>query len=138
MITREQNSRRETQNETEDNVDKQNILLGFLWTLFFSFILIFLASVASAEINPDRIADAIYQAENSVSPPYGIMKKYKHTTPRQACINTIRHAIHEWNGRGDFIAFLSRRYCPVGSGNDNGTCQYWVKNVKYFLSKAQR
>lgn len=135
MITREQNSRRETQNETEDNVDKQNILLGFLWTLFFSFILIFLASVASAEINPDRIADAIYQAENSASHPYGIMKKYKHTTPRQACINTIRHAIRDWNGRGDFIAFLGSRYCPVGSDTDNGTCKHWVKNVKYFLSK---
>ena len=83
----------------------------------------------------NQIANAIYKAEGGANTrhPYGILKKFKHTTPRQACINTIRHARRDWNGQGDFIEFLGSRYCPVGCSNDNGTNKYWVGNVKAFL-----
>jgi hypothetical protein len=83
----------------------------------------------------EQIANAIYKAENSKAHPYGILAHYKHTTPRTACLNTIRHARRDWNGQGDFISFLGHRYCPVGCNNDNGTNRYWIKNVKYFLER---
>ena len=83
-----------------------------------------------------QIADAIYKAENSEKYPYGILTKYKHTTPRQACLNTIAHARKDFNGKGDFILFLAKRYAPVNCDNDNGTNQFWYKNVCYYLRKG--
>lgn len=88
----------------------------------------------------EQIADAIFLAEGGTKTkyPYGILTKYKTTTPRQACINTINHALRDWNGQGDFIEFLGSRYCPVGASNDpQGLNKNWVKNVKYFLTKKE-
>lgn len=89
------------------------------------------------QYNVEQIADAIYLAEggSKTSHPYGILKKYKTTTPRQACINTIKHAFKDWNGKGDFIEFLGSRYCPVGCDTDNGTNKYWVRNVNSILRR---
>lgn len=87
----------------------------------------------------DRLADAIYRAEGGEKTryPYGILTKYKVTTPRQACINTIEHAKRDYTD-GDFIEFLGSRYCPVGAENDpDGLNKYWVKNVKYFYRKRK-
>jgi hypothetical protein len=102
------------------------ILVNFL---LWAFVYI----VKGENINYDKLADAIGKAENSKSHPYGILQHYKHTTPRQACINTIKHAQKDWNGKGDFVEFLGSRYCPIGCKNDNGTNKFWVKNVKHFL-----
>ena len=85
----------------------------------------------------NQIANAIYKAEggSKTNHPYGILVKYKHTTPRQACLNTIAHARRDFN-EGDFISFLGSRYCPVGASNDpQGLNKNWIKNVKYFLNK---
>jgi len=101
-------------------------------------ILMLVGVVKAQEINLDKLANAIYHAENSKTHPYGILAKYKHTTPRQACINTIKHALRDWNGEGDFITFLGSRYCPIGTSNDpRGLNKNWVKNVRYFLSKER-
>ena len=84
----------------------------------------------------DQIADAIYIAEGGAKTahPYGILKTYKATTSRQACINTIRHARRDWNGSGDFIAFLGSRYAPVGAANDpTNLNKNWIKNVRDIL-----
>jgi hypothetical protein len=99
-------------------------------------LFIALYSVVAQAWTNDQIANAIYLAEGGAKTahPYGILTKYKVTTPRQACINTIAHAKRDWNGKGDFISFLGNRYCPVGCDNDNGTNQYWIKNVHYFLT----
>jgi hypothetical protein len=83
-------------------------------------------------ITPDQIADAIYIAEGgtNTSRPYGIMTKYEHTSPRQACINTIVHAENDYKVvqvDRTFIHVLSLRYCPPScdlKGNEN-----WQKNV---------
>jgi hypothetical protein len=86
-------------------------------------------------IDAERLADCIYIAEGGAKTahPYGILAHYKTTTPRQACINTIRHAQRDWKGQGDFIAFLGGRYCPVGAKNDpKGLNKNWIKNVKYY------
>lgn len=98
-------------------------------------VIILTARTARAEeiINVERLATAIGRAENSKSHPYGIMAHYKKTSPRQACINTIRHGLRDWNGRGDFIDFLQKRYAPVGVSNDpRGLNRFWAKNVKRF------
>lgn len=85
-------------------------------------------------INVEILANSIYRAEGGsrTKHPYGILARYKHTTPRAACINTINHAMRDWNGKGDFIDVLQVRYCPVNSDTDNGTCKYWATNVKHF------
>ena len=99
------------------------------------FTIIFVTVVSSAfAYTVDQLANAIYKAENSKSHPYGILTHYKTTTPRQACINTIKHAVKDWDGRSDFIVFLGSRYCPVGATNDpTGLNKNWVRNVKMFL-----
>ena len=108
-----------------------SILILILFSLF--------VSKASADaVDANKLADSIYIAEGGArtAHPYGILAHYKHTTPRQACINTINHALGDWNGRGDFIEFLAKRYCPVGAKNDpKGLNKNWVHLVKYFLTK---
>ncbi len=83
-----------------------------------------------------EIAGAIYKAENSKNHPYGIMTKYKHTTPREACLNTIKHRAMEYVRVGEplegFIVFLGRTYSPP-SINPN-----WVKLVKWFLKHSEK
>ena len=93
----------------------------------------------SIEPNYDRLADAIYKAEGGAGTnhPYGILAKYKHTTPRQACINTCRnqwkrHKAHECGK--DYMTCLRDRYAPINSDTDNGTNKYWLKNVLYFYT----
>lgn len=98
-------------------------------------LLMFAGCSYASDINVERLATAIYRAENSKKYPYGIMVKYKRTTPKQACINTIRHALKDWKGDVDFIDFLGNRYCKVGSNTDNGTCQYWSTNVRSIYEK---
>jgi len=105
----------------------------------FTLIAVFLSAEALAGelFSNEQIANAIYLAEGGAKTnhPYGILTKYKTTTPRQACLNTIAHAKRDWNGQGDFIEFLGSRYCPVNCENDNGTNKYWVRNVHYFLER---
>lgn len=116
------------------------LLCGIL-TMFIAGIFFFGCTnpAYAAEYTDNQIANAIYHAEGGANTrhPYGILAHYKHTTPRQACINTIRHAKRDWNGRGDFIVFLGNRYCPVGAANDpTGLNKNWIRNVKYFLERG--
>ncbi len=93
-------------------------------------------------VNIDVLADAIYKAEGGAKTrhPYGILKKYKKTTPRQACINTIKSNLKRYRAsrsNEDFISFMSRSYCPIGAKNDpTGLNRHWVKNVSYFYAKG--
>lgn len=86
--------------------------------------------------NVERLANAIYWAEGGPNTrhPYGILAKYKTTTPRQACINTIRSKHREWvklGSKGDYIAYLQSRYAPIGAYNDpTGLNRNWLKNVR--------
>jgi hypothetical protein len=84
----------------------------------------------------DQLATAIGKAENSKSHPYGIMVKYAHTSPRNACKNTVMHQYRNWLAVGQpstFIHFLAIHYAPINCNNDNGTNKYWENNVKFFL-----
>ena len=115
--------------------------LMFLGVILGIILCIHPPKASAAEIPPvEQIASAIYKAEGGTKTnhPYGILTRYKHTTPKQACINTINHALRDWNGKGDFIVFLGNRYCPVGARNDpRGLNKNWVRNVKYFLARAK-
>lgn len=113
-------------------------------TLVFALIL-FLPINAYAQVDFERLADSIYIAEGGAktSHPYGIMAKFKHTSPRQACLNTLASNWRKWlkqpiRGQDrDFIAFLGRTYAPIGAKNDPSNLNSnWVKNVtKIYLKK---
>ena len=110
------------------------LLIALCICLFFG-----VKSCRAEVVDVEKLATAIYYAEGGANTrfPYGILTKYKTTTPKQACINTINHALKDWNGQGDFIEFLGSRYCPVNCDNDNGTNKYWVGNVKRLLRRAK-
>jgi hypothetical protein len=101
-----------------------------------------LASSLRAAGLPDaeRLVDAIGKAENSKAHPYGIMATYKHTTPRQVCLNTVHRAQSRWQAAGkpgDFIVFLAKTYVPANSKNDpDHLNRNWVKNVRWFYEHA--
>ena len=110
------------------------VFLSLFLTVFCSVL------VASEVVNIPILADAIFKAEGVNSRhPYGILKKYKTTTPRQACINTIKSALkrYQTDSKGlEFIPFLAKTYCPVGAKNDpTGLNKNWVKNVTYFYQE---
>ena len=106
-------------------------------------ILLMAATCYGADWN-QSLADAIYKAEGGAKTkhPYGILQNFTHTTPRRACLNTIRHAQRRWVEAGrpnDFITYLGASYCPVGAANDpTGINRHWVKNVKAFMKQANQ
>jgi hypothetical protein len=111
-------------------------VLVFTLLLFAIFIISCCAQaedIAGHDVN--KWANAIYKAEGGkhTRHPYGVLANYKHTTPRQACINTIRHQYRNWikKGRpGAFVAYLGHIYCPVGAFNDPmGLNRNWIRNV---------
>jgi hypothetical protein len=104
--------------------------------LFYAIVILlaWIGSCGAEEVNVERLANAIYKAENSKTHPYGILAHYKTTTPRQACINTIRHALRDFKG-GDFISFLGSRYAPINCNTDNGSNRYWVRNVRHWYKR---
>ena len=110
------------------------IVIGSI--LLALMLIISLACTAHADtINPERLANAIYKAENSKAHPYGILVHYKNTTPRKACLNTIRHRLEQWNGQGDFISYLAQTYAPRHVFNDpKDLNRNWIKNVRYFYN----
>lgn len=112
---------------------QDNRLIEAVIMLFLFFMLLSWASKAwSAEtVDVERLATSIRRAENNVN--YGILKHIKGNNYRLACIQTINHALRDWDGRGDFISFLGSRYCPIGASNDpHNLNKNWVSNVKYF------
>ena len=117
-------------------------LIALIILIALALLITLIGKVCAEEINVNKLADAIYWAEGGANTnhPYGILATYKHTTPRQACINTIKSAIKRFNKQTkekDFVHFLSLTYCPIGCDNDNGTNKYWEKNVKFHYAKLK-
>lgn len=99
------------------------------------------ALAMAEDIDFNLYVDAIYKAEGGAKAQYlyGI-RSIKYDTPEEArkiCYNSVKNNYKRWEkaGReGDFVEFMSRRYCPIGAKNDpKGVNKNWVKNVKYFL-----
>lgn len=96
----------------------------------------------ASEVDAERYCKAIYIIEGGAKTkhPYGILAKYKTTTPKQACINTVKHKYRDWVAKGQqgaFTAYLGSKYCPIGSDTDNGTCKNWVPNLEYYLARSK-
>lgn len=110
-------------------------------TLVMAVVFLLSCQVRAAEfINVEKLAQAIYYAEggNKTSHPYGILAHYKHTSPKQACINTIKSALKRWDGKSDFISFLGKTYCPIGAKNDpTGLNKNWVRNVRRIYERPR-
>lgn len=109
-------------------------------TLLIIISLIIVTSSVSNAYSLDQWADAIRQAEGNTN--YGVLTHYKHTTPRQACKNTVWHRWVAYKKSGlktPFVAFLGASYAPIGADNDpNGLNINWQHNVMYFLIKEAR
>lgn len=122
---------------------------AWLFRVYMVLALLLMAQIAWAGERPsevygynvERLATAIYHAEGGASTrhPYGILTKYKTTTPRQACINTIRNQAKRHAGHGcgkDYLTCLRDRYCPIGAENDpTGLNVNWLSNVKQLYAK---
>jgi hypothetical protein len=106
----------------------------------FSILLLSATCLLANESTPnfERLADAIKRAENSKGYPYGIMVKFKHTTPRQACLNTIKSNWLKYSATinsESFISYLGKRYAPIGASNDrNNLNKNWIRNVTKFYN----
>ena len=86
-----------------------------------------------------RYVAAIRYAENGKRYQYGIIHKRCPMGYRpQAgwCAATVQKNWDRWvkaGKRGEFVAYLGRRYCPVGADNDpNGLNKHWIGNVRKF------
>jgi len=92
----------------------------------------------------NQVVDAIYLAEGGVKAkkPFGILSVpcSDYVDCRQVCFNTVRNNYHRWiaGGRkGEYLAFLANRYCPVGAGNDpGGLNRYWLGNVTRLMESG--
>lgn len=108
------------------------------------FVLLAWCGVAQAEINPDALANAIFKAENSREHPYGVMTRYKHTTPRQACLNTIKRHLKVWKAikgpKSGFIAYLGQRYAPTRGKHlrpaERRLNKFWRHNVERYYKRG--
>lgn len=124
-------------------------LIGLMMGLGLIFLALNMVSCAyGSQVTGDTIiegytlnqwADAIYKAEggSNTEHPYGILAKYKTTTPRRACMNTVNNKYKQWvklGKKGKYIDYLAMRYAPIGSNTDVGTNKYWKKNVVFFLN----
>ncbi|UOF78290.1 hypothetical protein [Caudoviricetes sp.] len=125
---------------------KPPIRIQILWICILSAFFPAIPAFAESSMNAGKLADAIYKAEGGArtSHPYGILIKYKHTTPRQACLNTIASAEIRFKKQSvekDFIVFLGNTYCPTKGNNltfdEKRLNVNWVTNVKYFYLKGE-
>jgi hypothetical protein len=84
------------------------------------------------------IVAAIRYAENGgKGKEYGILHpKVKPTYRSQAgwCAATVQKNYDRWvkaGSKGEYLVFLSKRYCPIGADNDpNGLNHNWLGNVR--------
>lgn len=87
----------------------------------------------------ERLADAIRMAENSHTHPYGVMVRgvrLSEGAARQRCLAIIMQRWQSWDGRGDFVQWLARRYAPLSCANDPaGLNRNWVRNVRALLRR---
>lgn len=113
--------------------------------------LVLSTGTAWAEGQPDfdQLAQAIYKAEGGAKTahPYGILAHYKHTSPKQACLNTIKHRWAEWAVLSPqarlaypegYLRYLQASYSPLGAKNDpSGLNVNWYNNVRRLYEHAQ-
>jgi len=88
-------------------------------------------------ITNEQVVQAIYQTEGGshTKHPYGVLTTYKHTTPHDACLHTVEHALRGYTLHAvdrKFIYLLADKYCPPSAdkqGNKN-----WKVNMVRILN----
>jgi len=110
--------------------DMAHLMKRFTTTIPLVVLLFF--AVSASAVDEVKLLRAIDRAEGGhhAKRPYGVLaiRVRDRAHAREVCLRTIRSAARDWDGRGDFVAFLGRRYCPpsvdpVGHKN-------WVTNVR--------
>ena len=107
-----------------------------------------LISIAEEKPNFHILADSILQAEGNDN--YGVLKRFKKTSPRQACINTCMNSYKRWASNSklrasyesvnkDFIDYLNSTYAPINALNDpGGLNKNWARNVRYWYRQFNK
>lgn len=96
------------------------------------------------EYDPEILADAIKQAENSTKYPYGIIsvKCSGEAECRRICLNTIRNNYKRWLNSDKsltYLEFLASRYAPIGVKNDpTNLNQHWLGNVRAIYERLSK
>jgi len=81
-----------------------------------------------------EICNAIWYVEGGekANQEYGINPQYvkceNHLECEKICLNTVKNKRKSWNQEGDFLEYLSKKYCPPNH-------VIWLKNLKYFLAR---
>ena len=123
--------------EVFDHHPEMSLTKKILFTLGITGLVILGSCSLVHAATLDQWATAIGKAENSKTHPYGIMVKYAHTSPRNACKNTVMHQYRNWlavGHPGAFLGYLAAHYAPLNASNDpNGLNRNWIRNVSYFL-----
>ena len=106
-------------------------------------LMVFTCIACADEFTICEIADAVFMAEGGYGATflYGIRSiSYENEAEaRRICLNSIRNAYKRWDKQGDFLEFMSRRYCPIKAKNDpKGLNVNWVFNVKFWLVKNRK
>ena len=118
----------------------KTIILVVFCIIFFTCNIVY----AEKQYDDEEICQAIYMAEGEerASQPYGINPEYikcdSKVKCKQICLNTVRnnkrrYKEYGFNTHNSYLSFLASRYCPISEPN----CQYWLKNVKYYLEKGK-
>lgn len=100
------------------------------------FLLILCTAVFAQDFTVDEVVEAIGKAENSTKYPYGIKSidtKGDIEYAKRICRNSVVNNYKRWvkaGKQGDFLEFMSRRYCPINAHKLN---KNWVGNVKFWL-----
>lgn len=132
-----------------------NMFRGVYYGLLFTALIMALvfgcgkmahASETIAGYSTDQWADAIYKAEHSKNHPYGIMIKYVHTSPRNACKHTLAHYWRDYSKlpyktrqSKRFLTYAQERYAPIGANNDpTDLNRNWQRNVEYWLKHSKK
>ena len=94
--------------------------------------------LSKADIYFNRLADAIFKAENSPKWPYGIKAKVK--DPRETCIKICKDAWSDYcllGCKGDWIEYLGSIYAPTENATDdpNHLNKNWPVNVRALMAK---
>jgi len=92
------------------------------------------------------IVAAIRYAENGgKGREYGILHKRVGPTYRSQagwCAATVQKNYDRWvkaGRKGEYLAFLAKRYCPIGADNDpNGLNHNWLRNVRKLRKRFTR
>ena len=117
--------------------------MKYLITLIIAFCLAYNLVYGATD---EEIAQAIYMAEGAelASKPYGILSVPcdSKESCKVICLNTIRnnrkrYADYGYKDYDTYLEFLASRYAPINCSNDNGTNQFWLKNVLFYLGRSK-